>query len=123
MRTPLGRAAALVAVEGVALVVLGVVYGAAGLLGEPYDRVATLLEAGLAVLVGGLALAVARGLARAAGWARSPAVVLQLLAFPVGVGLLQGRVWFAAAPVLLLAAGVLFSLAAPQARSAFPAKR
>ena len=123
MRTPLGRAAALVAVEGVALVLLGLVYGAAGLLGEPYDRVATLLEAGLAVLVGGLALAVARGLARTAGWARSPAVVLQRLAFPVGVGLLQGRVWVAAAPVLLLAAGVLFSLAAPQARTAFNAKR
>ena len=119
MSTPLGRAALLVAVEGVALVVLGLAYGGAGLLGDPFDRVATLLEALLAVLVGALALAVARGLARAARWARSPAVVLQLLAFPVGVGLLQGRVWYAAAPVLLLAAGVLFSLAAPQARAAF----
>ena len=119
MSTPLGRAALLVAIEGCALVLVGLVYGAAGLLGEPYDRLATLLEAGLAVLVGVLALAVARGLTRTASWARSPAVVLQLLAFPVGVGLLQGRVWFAAAPVLLLAAGVLFSLAAPQARAAF----
>lgn len=119
MRTPLGRAALLVGVEGFALVVVGFVYGGAGLLGEPYDRLATLLEAALAVLVGVLALGVARGLCRAARWARSPAVVLQLLAFPVGVGLLQGRVWFAAAPVLLLAAGVLFSLAAPQARAAF----
>jgi hypothetical protein len=117
--TSLGRASLLVGVEGVALVLLGLVYGGAGLLGDPFDRTATLLEAALAVLVGGLAVGVARGLARAAGWSRSPAVVLQLLAFPVGVGLLQGRVWFAALPVLLLSAGVLLSLAAPQARAAF----
>ena len=50
---------------------------------------------------------------------RAPAVVLQLLALPVGVGLVQGRVWLAAVPVLLLAAGVLYALASPEARRAF----
>ncbi len=47
------------AVEGLALVLLGVVYGAAGLLGNPFDRTATLLEAALAVLAGVLLLLVA----------------------------------------------------------------
>jgi hypothetical protein len=113
------QAAVLVAVEGAALVVLGLGYGIAGVVGEPFDRTATLLQAGFVVLVGGLVLMVARGLTRVAGWSRSPAVVLQLLALPVGVGLVQGEVWYAAVPVLLLAGGVLYLLATPQARLAF----
>lgn len=113
------RAAAVVAVEGAALTLLGLGYGTAGLVGEPFDRTATLLEAAFAVLVGVLVLLVARGLARVAGWSRSPAVVLQLLALPVGVGLAQGQVWYAALPVLLLAGSVLYLLATPEARLAF----
>jgi hypothetical protein len=119
LRSPVALAAALVAIEGLALVVLGVVYGAAGVLGDPFDRTATLLEAGLAVLVGGLVLLIARGLADVRGWARSPAVVVQLLALPVGYGLVQGSVWVAAVPVLGLALGVLFLLATAEARLAF----
>jgi hypothetical protein len=119
LSSPVTRAAVLVAVQGAALLVLGVGYAVAGVLAQPYDRLAALLEAGLAAFAGALVLLVARGLGRAAGWARSPAVVLQLLALPVGVGLVQGRVWYAAVPVLLLAAGVLYELATPEARLAF----
>jgi hypothetical protein len=119
LKSPVARAALLVAVEGLVLLVLGVVYGAAGIVGDPFDRTATLLEAGLAVLVGVLVLLVARGLGEVRGWARSPAVVVQLLALPVGVGLVQGRVWAAAVPVLLLAGSVLWCLATPEARLAF----
>jgi hypothetical protein len=117
--SPVARAALLVAVEGLALVVLGVAYGTAGLLGDPFDRTATLLQAGIAVVGGGLVLLVARGLAEVRGWARSPAVVVQLLALPVGYGLVQGRVWVAAVPVLLLAALVLYHLLTAEARLAF----
>ena len=113
------RAALLVAVEGVALAVLGLAYGVAALAGQPFDRTAALLEAAFALLAGLLVLLVARGLARAAGWARAPTVVLQLLAVPVGVGLVQGRVWYAAVPVLALAAAVLYQLATPPARETF----
>ena len=120
----MARAALLVAVEGAVLVLLGLGYGIAGVVGEPFDRTATLLEAAFTVVAGGLVLLVARGLHRVAGWSRSPAVVLQLLALPVGVGLVQGRVWFAAAPVLLLAAAVLYLLlATPDARAAFRRER
>ena len=119
LASPVTRAAVLVGVEGAALVVLGAGYGAAGALGDPFDRTATLLEAAFAVLAGVLVLLVARGLAHVRGWARSPAVVLQLLALPVGVGLVQGRVWYAAVPVLGLAATVLYQLATPEARLAF----
>ena len=119
LTSPVTRAALLVGLEGVALTVLGVGYGAAGVFGAPFDRTATLLEAALAVLAGGLLLAVARGLAAVRGWSRSPAVVLQLLALPVGAGLVQGGVFYAAVPVLGLAATVLYQLATPEARLAF----
>jgi hypothetical protein len=108
-----------VAVEGLSLVVLGLVYGAAGVAGDPFDRTATLLEAGLAVLAGVLVLLVARGLSEVRGWARSPAVVVQLLALPVGYGLVQGEVWVAAVPVLGLALAVLYHLFTAEARLAF----
>ena len=117
--SPVTRAALLVAVEGVALAVLGLGYGVAAVAGEPFDRTAALLEGGFTLLAGLLVLLVARGLARTAGWSRAPTVVLQLLAVPVGVGLVQGRVWYAAVPVLGLATAVLYQLATPQARAAF----
>ena len=73
MRSPVTRASLVVALEGAVLLLLGLGYGAAGLLGDPFDRTATLLEAAFAMLVGGLLLLVARGLARVDGWSRSPA--------------------------------------------------
>lgn len=119
MSTPLRRAALLVAVEGAALALLGLGYGIAGLVGEPFDRLATVLEALAAIALGAGLLLVARGLAAARRWAMAPAVLTQLLALPVGVGLVQGRVWYAAVPVLALAVAVLAHLAAPSTRATF----
>jgi len=113
------RAALLVAAEGAALVVLGLVYGVVGALGRPEDRLATELAAALAVLTGaGLAL-LARALGRLRGWARTPVALLNLLALPVGYGLAQGRLWLSAVLVLAPALGVLLLLAAPTSRLAF----
>jgi len=115
-------AAVLVGLEGAALALIGLAYGTAGLLADPFDRTATVLEAALALIAGVLLLLVARGLSRTAGWARSPSVVAQLLMLPVGVGLVQARVWWAALPVLALAVAVLYALATPQARAAYAGK-
>ena len=101
------------------LLLLGLGYGVAGPVGDPFARTATLLEAAFAVVVGGLLLVVARGLHRVQGWSRAPAVVVKLLALPVGAGLVQGQVWWAAAPVLLLALTVLYLLATAEARLVF----
>lgn len=109
----------LVAVEGVALAVLGVGYAGAGLVGDPFSRTGTALAGAGALLTGVLLLLVARAVGRRQTWARSPAVVTQLLALPVGVGLAQGGVWPAAGPVLGLAAAVLYQFATPEARLAF----
>jgi len=109
----------LVAVEGAALGLLGLGYAASGLVGDPEDRLATVLAGLLAAAVGAGLLPVGRGLSRVRGWALSPSVVTQLFLVVVGVGLVQGRVWTAAVPVLLLGAGVLYQLATPQAREAY----
>ncbi|MCW2776805.1 MAG: hypothetical protein JWN17_530 [Frankiales bacterium] len=119
VNAPVRRAAVLVAVEGAALAVLGVVYAVAGLLGRPEDRAGALLGGLIAVAVGLVLLPVARALDRRRQWARSPVVVVQLFGLPVGYGLAQGKVWVAAVVVLGLAVAVLLQLAAPEARLAF----
>jgi hypothetical protein len=118
---PLLVAAALLAVEGAALSLVGIGYGVAAVVGDPDDRGFTLLEAGMVLLLGLALLLVARGVARARGWARSSGVTVQLLALPVGLGLAQNGVWLLAVPVLALAATVLYQLATPEARLAFRA--
>ncbi|MBK5305199.1 MAG: hypothetical protein JJD92_00775 [Frankiaceae bacterium] len=97
------RAAVLLAVEGVALIVLGGVDAVATTIGSPARRGFSYGQAALAVAAGVVLLVLARAIDGRRGWARSPAIVLQLLAVPVGIGLLQGGVWAAGVPVLLLA--------------------
>ncbi|MDT7544747.1 MAG: hypothetical protein QOE99_857 [Actinomycetota bacterium] len=96
--------------EGVALLVVGVVDAVATVVGSPTDRSLSFTVAGFAVAAGIVLGLLARAVDRRRGWARSPAVVLQLLALPVGVGLAQGGVWFAAVPVLVLAVATLWLL-------------
>jgi len=70
--------------------------------------------AALLTLLAGLGLlAVARGLRRARRWARAPALVTQLLALPVAVGLVQGGRWYVGVPLILWALGVLALLFTP----------
>ena len=123
MNDAVRRAAVLVAVEGVGLVGVGVAYAVAGLLGEPEDRVGAELLGVIAVVVGLLLLLVARALDRRRSWARSPAVVVQLLALPVGYRLAQGKVWLAAVVVLGLAVAVLVQLFTPAARLELDGRR
>ena len=109
--SPARRAALLLALEGLALVVVGLIDAVATAVGTPADRALSYGAAAFAVGVGVVLLLLGRAIARGRGWARSPAVVLQLLALPVGIGLVQGHVWAAAVPVLLLAVGTLWQLA------------
>ena len=104
------RASWLLLVEGAALTVIGLVDGVATVVGDPDDRAASLGVALFAVAGGLLLLGLGRAVGRGRGWARTPAIVLQLLAFPVGTGLAQGRVWAAAVPVFLLAGATLYHL-------------
>ena len=106
--TPVRRAAVLLALEAVVLLVVGVVFAIATAAGEPDNRGLAFGVAGFAVAGGVVLLLLARAIDRSQGWARSPALVLQLLALPVGIGFLQGRHWAVGVPVLLVAVVTLW---------------
>ena len=112
------RLALLLALEGVLLVVLGFVYGGASLTDDS-DRAPALLAAGAAVLVGVVLLLLARGVSRQRAWARSPAVVLNLLPLPVALGAFQAGAWWAGVPLVLLAGSVLYLFATPELREVY----
>ena len=104
------RAAAVVVVEGVGLVLLCSAYAGRVLLGRPANRAVALSGAGMGLAAGVVLLLLARALFHGRRAAASPILLTQLLAVPVGVGLLQGRLPFHAAAVLLPAGGVLLLL-------------
>lgn len=116
---PVRRASLLVAVEGAALVLVGVAYALSGIVGEPEDRLATVLAGLFALAVGLVLVPVGRALGCARGWALSPAVLTQLFALVVGSGLVQGGVYAVAVPLLLVAGAVLYQLLRPESRATF----
>jgi hypothetical protein len=76
--------------------------------------VVTLLAAALAALLGALA----NGLRRRRSWARGPALVLQLLALPIGYTMLTGGAPWLGLPVLAVALATAAALVAPATRAA-----
>lgn len=113
-----------VAVVVLCLQVIGLVIAAGVVLektvfGVPDSYPAALLGAGLAL--GGAALlgAAARGIVRGSSGARSPAIVLELLALPVGYSLaFQAGLVGYGGPILLSAVAVLYLFFTPAAREA-----
>ena len=75
--------AAITALEGAALVAWGVYDMVAGLTGEPINRGLTEFGGLVIVLLGVLPLLAARGLLKARGWGRSPAVLTNSICLPV----------------------------------------
>lgn len=111
-------AAALVAGQAAGLAALGGYLVVNGLVGEPTSR-ADAEIAGALGLLGAVGLAlVARGLLRRRRWARSPAVVAELVTLPAGWDLLQGGRWYLGVPLLAAAAGLLVLLFTPTVSAA-----
>jgi len=104
---------ALVAGQGIALVCLAAFFLVELLVASPTSAARAVMAALLTLLAGLGLLAVARGLRRARRWARAPALVTQLLALPVAVGLVQGGRWYVGLPLILWALGVLALLITP----------
>lgn len=102
--------AVLVALQGVLLVGIGVFYVVELLVATADDVTRALVSAALAALAGAGLLLVARGLRDARRWARSPALVTNLILVPVAIGLLQGGRWYAGVPLLAAAAAVVVLL-------------
>ena len=109
---PLVIAATAQALQAVLLVGLGAATLIVGIVDDSDDLLNALLV-GVLALAGGVGLlAVARGLLGAQGWARSPALVWQLIMIPVGFTTLDDLPGVAY-PLLVSAAVVLAGLFAP----------
>ncbi|MEU3611473.1 hypothetical protein ABZ725_04020 [Streptomyces sp. NPDC006872] len=99
-------AAALVALEGLALVVGGVWMLALGITGEPDDRQQAVTGGITLFVLALLPLLAARGLLGLRGWSRGPAVITQIMALPVAYNLLQADSMAIPAGIALAAAAV-----------------
>jgi hypothetical protein len=104
------RAAVLLAVEGAALAGLGIVDAVAAATTDPANRGAAYGVAVVAVVAGAVLLLLARGVDRVRAWARTPAIVLQVLALPVGIDQVRGGAPLLGVLVLLLAGGTMYHL-------------
>jgi hypothetical protein len=107
---------ALLALEGFLLIGLGVADGVVTLLGGDADRAPALAAAAFAIAIGAVLLVLARAVSRGHGWARGPAVALNLFPVVLGASLLGSGVWWVAVPLLLLGGSVLLLFARPGER-------
>ena len=80
----------LVGGQALAVAVIPVFYAVELVVADTADVAGAALTAGLAAMASAALVAVARGLARAQSWARSPALVTQLIIIPVSSYLLDG---------------------------------
>ncbi|HSR24153.1 MAG TPA: hypothetical protein VLW53_11420, partial [Candidatus Eisenbacteria bacterium] len=99
--------AVLVALQGVGLLVAAGFYAVELLVATVSDAGRAAVTAVLALLAAAELILVARGLARGRRWARSPALVTNVILLPVAFGLLQGGVWYVGGPLLLWALAVV----------------
>jgi hypothetical protein len=110
--------AGLVVLQSLGLVGIAVFYVVEMVVATTSDQGRAAVAALLALVCGvGLGL-VGRGLARGRRWARSPALVTQLLVAPVALGLIQGGRWYVGLPLLGWAAAVLVLLFHPAVSAA-----
>ena len=107
----------LVLLEGAALTALGIWFGVRDLTDETYNLRDAIIAAVLTVLAGLALLLLGRALGASRSWARSPVVVCQLLAVPVGLSMLGAGRPEVGVPVLGLAAAVLVLLFTPAVRA------
>jgi uncharacterized membrane protein YGL010W len=102
--------AGLVAAEGGLLVAIAVFYVVELAVATATGVTRALVSSGLSLLAGVGLLQVGRGLLRSRRWARSPALVTNLILAPVAVGLLQGGRWYLGVPLLAVSAVVVVLL-------------
>ncbi|GGW68970.1 MULTISPECIES: hypothetical protein [Streptomyces] len=99
-------AAALVGLEGLALVVGGLWILVLGVTGDPDDRQQAVTGGVTLMVLALLPLLAARGLLGRRSWSRGPAVITQIMALPVAYNLLQADSMAIPAGIALAATAV-----------------
>lgn len=106
-------AATLVALQALGLAVAAAFYLVEVVVASADDVVRALVTAALAALAAAGLAVVVRALLRARPWARSPALVTNLILLPVAWGLLQGGRWYVGVPLGAMAVLVVVLLFTP----------
>lgn len=107
-------AAAVVALEGLIALGLGVFVGVESLTGQPDDLTSAMAEAVFGLLIGAGLLWVAwGGLFRMERWGRAPAVLTQIFMLPVGGTLITSGQPLLGIPLVVAALAGLATLLAP----------
>ncbi|WP_327317758.1 hypothetical protein [Streptomyces sp. NBC_01235] len=99
-------AAALAALEGLALVAGGVWMLVLGITGDPDDRQQAVTGGVTLIVLALLPLLAARGLLGLRSWSRGPAVITQIMALPVAYNLLKADSMAIPAGIALAAVAV-----------------
>ena len=105
-------AAAIVLLQAALLAVASVVLAVEGFDPETVDRVGAEILAVIGVASAVVIAVLARGVAGSRRWARAPIVVLELIALPVAVTIVQNDKWLAGVPLGISAVAVLALMAA-----------
>ena len=109
----------VVAVEGFAMFGVALYEAVRGVTGRPSNLGLAEGAAALALVAALVLVLLGRGLSGARRWARSPTTLLQLLAVPVAIGMLQGGVPEYGVPVIVVAIVVLVLLFRRESTDAF----
>ncbi|RVX44454.1 hypothetical protein EDD27_7188 [Nonomuraea polychroma] len=114
-------AAAVVALEGLIALGLGLFVAVEALTGKPGDMTTALAEAAFGVLIGAGLLWVAwGGLFKMERWGRSPGVLTQIFVMPVAVTLIQSDQPQLGIPLIVVAlAGLVTLLLPPTTRALY----
>ena len=114
----LSAAAAVEAVEGVAVLAVGLYVGIEAIVGSPNDLASAVVLALMAVAAGVGIVAVGRGLWQARRWARAPALLTQIFAVIAAISMIQSRRQAVGVILIALAlAGAATLLSPPSTRA------
>jgi predicted alternative tryptophan synthase beta-subunit len=114
----LSAAAAIEALEGIAVLTVGLYVGVEAIVGSPNDLASAVVLALMAVAAGAAIVAVGRGLWQARRWGRAPALLTQIFAVIAAISMIQSS--RQAIGVLLIAvavAGAATLLSPPSTRA------
>jgi hypothetical protein len=114
----LSAAGAIEAVEGAAVLAVGLFVGIEAIIGSPNDLAGAVVLGLMAVAAGIGIIAVGRGLWQARRWARAPALLTQIFAVIAAISMIQSRRQVLGVVLIALAlAGAVTLLSPPSTRA------
>ena len=117
----LSAAAAIEAVEGAAVLAVGLFVGIEAIIGSPNDLASAVVLSLMAVAAGIGIIAVGRGLWQARRWARAPALLTQIFAVIAAISMIQSRRQVLGVVLVALAIAAAVTLLSPPSTRALDA--